>query len=492
MVNGVELKVGWAQTDITPLWPVFLAGQLYSRLSEGIKDGLTATACAMESGREQIVFVSCDLINIPEPLRDRVRLQLQGQAEGLEPMRVVFNATHTHTAPEHRLPARDSDHTSIGGSKLELDVRPVEDYVNFLSERLVEVIVRAWQLRKQGGIAFGLGYAQVGRNRRWVDKDGKSTMYNGEPALYDSFRHIEGHEDHSVQLLASYDANRQLTGLIVNLACPSQETMEEFLISSDFWHETRIEIRRRFGEELFILPQCSVAGDQSPSLLYDHKANERMLKLKGRSMREEIAHRIAASIEEMVPYISRQVDYHPILRHQARTVQLALNQLTAADVEQAQMEIDKLLLQYRQEKLKLDNQAERHQQPRWYVPLTAAYRRILWNQRVITRYEQQKTVSTQTTELHLVRLGDVAFATVPYEYYLDFGIQIKLRSPALQTFLVQLTGQGSYVPSLRSVKGGGYGSVPASNAIGPEGGQELADHLVNGLRELWKENAEQI
>ncbi|WP_127584724.1 hypothetical protein [Paenibacillus koleovorans] len=491
-MNKNEFKVGLAQTDITPLSPVFLAGQLYTRLSEGVRDPLTATACAMESGTEQVVFVSCDLINIPDALRDRVRLQLQGQADAPDPTQVIFNATHTHTAPEHRLPAKDADHSSIGGMNLELDVMPVEEYLKFLSARLVEVIVRAWQSRQQGGIAFGLGYAAVGRNRRWVDREGKSTMYNGDPALYDSFRHIEGYEDHSVQLTAIYDVNRQLTGLIVNLACPSQETMHDFTVSSDFWHETRLEIRRRFGENLYILPQCSAAGDLSPSLLYDLEANERMLELKGRSMREEIAHRIVASLEEILPYISRQIDYHPILQHQVRTVNLALNQITAADVQQSQMEIDKLHLEYEQEKTKLANQPELRQQPRWYVPLSAVYRRILWNQRVIARYEQQQSVSTVAAKLHILRLGEVAFATIPYEYYLDFGIQIKLRSPALQTFLVQLTGGGTYVPSPRSVKGGGYGSVPASNAIGPAGGQELADQVVFGLQTLWGVNAEKL
>ena len=43
-------------------------------------------------------------------------------------------------------------------------------------------------------------------------------------------------------------------------------------------------------------------------------------------------------------------------------------------------------------------------------------------------------------ELHVLRLGDVAIATNPFELFLDYGVQIEGRSPALQTFLIQLAG----------------------------------------------------
>ena len=108
-----------------------------------------------------------------------------------------------------------------------------------------------------------------------------------------------------------------------------------------------------------------------------------------------------------------------------------------------------------------------------------------WLQEVAKRYKRQKTESTMPAEVHVVRLGDVAMATCPFEYYLDFGIQIKVRSPAVQTFLVQLAGKGTYVPSPRSVQGGGYGSIPANNPVGPEGGQQLADYIVKTMRFLW-------
>lgn len=101
------------------------------------------------------------------------------------------------------------------------------------------------------------------------------------------------------------------------------------------------------------------------------------------------------------------------------------------------------------------------------------------------RYELEKIQPRLPVEVHVLRLGDVAFATNPFEYYLDYGIRIKARSPAVQTFLVQLAGSGSYVPSQRSLAGKGYGSVPASTAVGPDGGTELAEWTVGQIKKLW-------
>jgi hypothetical protein len=59
------------------------------------------------------------------------------------------------------------------------------------------------------------------------------------------FSHVEGYEDHSVNLLCTWDREGALTGLAVNIACPSQASETSFKISADFWHDTRTELRGR-------------------------------------------------------------------------------------------------------------------------------------------------------------------------------------------------------------------------------------------------------
>src|SRR5690606_10620907 len=126
--------------------------------------------------------------------------------------------------------------------------------------------------------------ASFGRNRRWVNTDGVSTMYGrvANPA----FSHVEGGDDSSVNVLATYDRAGDLTGLVLNVACPAQVSEALSVVTADYWHETRLEVRQRWGEKLYILPQISAAGDQAPHFTntynYDHRAEARMLTLYGR------------------------------------------------------------------------------------------------------------------------------------------------------------------------------------------------------------------
>jgi hypothetical protein len=87
-------------------------------------------------------------------------------------------------------------------------------------------------------------------------------------------------------------------------------------------------------------------------------------------------------------------------------------------------------------------------------------------------------------ELHVVRLGDTAIATNQFELYTDYGVRMKARSNALQTFLIQLAGGGSYLPAERSVGGGAYGSILHSGLVGPEGGAVLVEETLRTMNEL--------
>ena len=79
----------------------------------------------------------------------------------------------------------------------------------------------------------------------------------------------------------------------------------------------------------------------------------------------------------------------------------------------------------------------------------------------------------------------MAIATNVFELFTEFGIQIKARSRALQTFVIQLAGPGTYVPTERAVRGGGYSAIVESNLVGPEGGQVLVDRTVEVINSLW-------
>jgi hypothetical protein len=480
---SAPLLAGWAHADLTPDQPVLLSGQFHARRSEGVLDPITATVLALDTGSDHALFVSCDLVVICDALRDAVRDLLNARKPEFDPLKVILHATHTHTAPECRKPEMGASHSS-GPLGVELDPYLAPDgYLAFAAKRIEDAILAAWQSRKPGDLLYGQGFAVVGRNRRWADESGVSTMYGNTDTP--GFSHIEGYEDHSVNLMATRDAQGALTGLVVNVPCPSQAGENGFQLSADYWHDTRAELRRRLGDHLFVLGQCSAAGDQSPHLLYDKKATARMLELTGRSARQEIAQRLSDAVEQTLRHIAKAPVQAPVLVHHVETLEIPLAALTEADAERAGREAEASRLTYEEEMRKLEAHPELKKEPRWYVKATFAHRRMSWFKSVIMRYRNLKEKPTMPAEIHVIRLGDMVFASTPFEYYLDFGVHIKARSKAVQTFLVQLAGPGTYVPSRRSMAGGGYGSIPASNPVAAEGGWKLAHRTVAIIDQLW-------
>jgi len=488
--NG--LLIGWAAADVTPDRPVLVAGQFHARVSEGVMDPVTVTALALESVRDGqscgcAVMVSCDFVAIPNGLRDAVRHHLRQTLPELDPQLVFLNATHTHAAPEVRV---ESDAMPMGGGGVplwpgvDLEVMPSADYVAFASKRIAEAVERAWKGREPGGIGFGLGHAVVGHNRR-------ISYYNGETRMYGKtddpeFSHVEGYEDHSVNVLGTWNKARQLTGVVANLACPSQVSSDSYLLSADYWHEVREELRRRLGVGLFVLAQNSAAGDQSPQVLIGKRAEERMWRLMGRTQRQDIGVRVADAVTAVLPHVEKELDWGPRFAHRVEMVPLSRRNLSEQDVRDALAEAEKLRGQYEALQRDLEAHPEKRRQPRWYVGISAAYRKMEWYKSVATRFELQRAQPKVPVEVHVMRLGDAAMATNPFEYYLDFGMQIKARSKAVQTFVVQhVGGGGAYLPTARAIAGRSYGAIPASTPIGPEGGRELAQWTVDAINALW-------
>lgn len=479
---GEILKLGWCQTDLTSDELVMIAGQFYARVSEGVDDPITATAWVIESGDTRTAMVSCDVVTISDDLRDQVRERVRELVPELEPEAVVLNATHTHSGPDTRI-ARPGAANVSTPLPFELPVMPVERYVAWASERIAEAIKTAWAKREPSRLGWGLTHAVVGHNRRWTRRDGTSKMYGktDDPA----FSHIEGYEDHAVNVIAAWTTSGELRGLVINLACPSQTSEQIFSLSADFWYDVRVALRRELGSGLPIVPQCSSAGDQSPHHIIRKAAEERMQELRGLNRRQEIARRLAGAVVEVLPWLKKAAESAPIVNARHEVVPVPRRMLTPAEVEQAQADAAEDMATYEALKAELDAHPEQRQEPRWYCAISKAYRHAQWNLAVAKRYELQQQQPELPVEVHALRLGDMAIITNPFEYYLDFGMHIKARSPATQTFLVQLAGSGSYVAPERSLAGGSYGAVPASTVVGPPGGWKLAHESVRLLEDLW-------
>ena len=120
------------------------------------------------------------------------------------------------------------------------------------------------------------------------------------------------------------------------------------------------------------------------------------------------------------------------------------------------------------------------------------YAKMTWFGDVLKRYkaQQKNPEATYASEIHVLRIGDAAIATNQFELFTDYGIRIQARSKAIQTFVIQLAGPGTYLPTEKAIAGGGYSAVCQSNVVGAEGGQLLVDRTIEIIDSFWEEKEE--
>lgn len=92
-------RAGTARIDITPDWPVMLAGfGQRTQPSDGFLDRIFVKALFLDDGDHRLLLITADLISTPRPLGEAVVAAL-GEALGLTPEQICVCASHTHSAP---------------------------------------------------------------------------------------------------------------------------------------------------------------------------------------------------------------------------------------------------------------------------------------------------------------------------------------------------------------------------------------------------------
>lgn len=429
-VNAQEgqLLVGWAQANITPDKPVALIGQKHKRISQSVKDSLAATVLAIETRgtkgeKEQGIMVSCDLIMIRGQTQQKLQDLISKRIDDFDASKLFLNATHTHTAPG----TLENGFLGLYDVSDDEGVMKPSEYEALFLDRVAAAVVRAWKRRQPSGLSWGLGNAVLGHNRRVVKFDGSASMYG---ANEDDFSHYEGTEDTRVGMLFFWDKNQEISGMVINITCTAQVTGGENFISADFIHEARKAIKQRYGRDLFVFFQIGSAGDITPIIhesIYS-RAQRNMLKRKGITARQELAERTLEAVRKVMPYARNDIKKTVVFKHHVAKVDL----------------------------------------PTKKPPAQPFY----------------KTDDVKPMEFHVIRLGDVAIATNPFELFLDYGLRIKTRSKPILTLLVQLSCQHSgYLPTERAVEGGGYSAE--QYIVGPEGGHKLVDETVKRINKMW-------
>lgn len=244
-------------------------------------------------------------------------------------------------------------------------------------------------------------------------------------------------------------------------------------------------LRKHFGKDIFLLPLCSAAGDQCPadmvrfvepeSDLNDpnltrsnpikRTAGPSMFDLTGmRKNGKRVADEIIAVYGEELTQMHSDV----VFTHLVRELALPLRRVSHEEVEKARTSLREYITG-KQGDLDFNDQANLQAQLG-----------------ILQRQELQNELDVIRIESHIARLGPIAFATNPFELFLNYGNQMKAGSPAEQTFVVQLAnGYEGYLPTAKAEKGGHYSGFHASGCVGHEGGELLVQETLTDIKKLF-------
>ena len=492
-----KFLVGWAEESIVPGRPVNIVGQLYERISDKVETEITVTALAIQSGSEQMIAVSCDLTSVNNNLVKLARekfVQLGGE---VSPEKIIIGAIHNHTAFGYGAPRsftkeilneflpEGKKYTSIEAKRD--DIFEGEEALIFLADKIAAAAKKAWDARKEAKYANAFGRAVVGHCRRVCYDDGSAKMWGD--SNHANFSEVEGGSDSGIELIYFFDADKKLTGIMANIACPAQVLEHHYFISADYWGYTKQNLREKYGKDIFLIPFIGAAGDQCPRDMVRwvdpeqpvkdphitrentvlRKADPSMFDIKGCKL---IAKRVTNEIIDVFEALEdEEIKSEPIFKHKALTFDLPLRKATIAEYEHAVREIEYYVNKNRDKEVFnfKDNAA------------------MFVYAGIILRYREQQKNEIFPIESHIVRLGDVAMATNPFELFLDYGNRIKARSKAQQTFIFQLTGgRGGYLPTEKAEKGSHYSAYITSGNVGHEGGDLLVRRTVKEINEMFE------
>ncbi len=468
------LKVGLAETDITPPVGFPMAGYFHERLAEGQIDPLKAKCIVFRTEQQQAALVVCDLIAASADFAIEVKRRAS-EKTGIPAANIIVSATHSHTAPDYTKSMYTFLRTPAGATDVNETTKLRSHYIASLVENTVVTIVRAHHEAKPARLESGWVEQQtpVAFNRRFVQKDGSVKTWVGLENP-DSVRSA-GPVDPEIGLLLVRDESGLPTGLVSNFAL-HLDTVGGQKWSADYPYFMEQSIRKALGEQVISIFGTGCCGD----------INHVNPRGKDRNKTDFIGKSLGETITGGLRHLSRLEDMH--LEVRTGIVQLPLQESTKDDVEKAVIIM---------KAAKAGESVE-------FLDHVTAHKRLLIDQirnkprfastddarlALLMTSSWEGIGATLPAEVNVITLGkDLAIVALPGEVFVELGLAIKRGSPFRTTLVVELSNaiETCYVPTRAAFAGGSY--EVTNSTLQPGAGEMLVEEALKQLRSAASRN----
>ncbi len=447
------LKTGYATVNINPMLGIGVYGYFKPRYAKGFLDDLEASALSLSCGDKPVLLVSVDLGGIKETLNRRF-VKAMAAASGVAEQDIFLTVTHTHTGPLIEPTTMfDADETLI------------ENYVNFLEMRLVDLAVMAVADMKPTKMGFAQGMApdRIAYIRRYKMKDG-STM-TCPPINDPNIDHPIGTLDQRVNVLR-FDREGAESVVILNYGVHA-DTVNGELICSDWPGWTRRTVEATLGAKCMCI--VGAQGDVGSTHVNPEPGdmNDTEISFDNEMKSPGMARFVGRALAGTILQVYDKVAYIDVDRVEVmhRIVPVDANVPAPEDLPLAH-------------KYKEYHDADRDD----LIPYTAMELTTVVAE-ALRMCKLENGPEKFNLDLTGLRIGDVAFLGIPGEPFTGIGVGIKKAEGWSMVLPCCLTnGDAGYFPMQDAYDEGGYEARSSDYAAGVaeriiEGGISLLDQL---------------
>lgn len=459
LLAGVEkpvvLRAGAAAVDITPReFPLNMPGGFSANMATNAHDPLHARALVLDDGTTKLAMVVVDNLGASPEVIEEAK-ELAAQRTKIPRERMLVASTHTHSAP--------SSNTKSGSA-------PAVAYRQVILNGIAESIVRAHAALRPAAVgAAAHPLPDEVFNRRWFLKPGKmppnpygllDTVKMNPGTSPDVLDRPAGPTDPAVTILSVQDARRRPLALFANFSLHYVGGMPPAQVSADY-----------FGEFARVMPSRFRADTNFVAMLSNGTSGDINNIPFGvnRPPREpfEQIRLVAAKTADAAWHAGRKIEKHQPdarLGMVQREVTLKYRRPTAEQLAAARRVVA------------VKDPVEKEKLPR----LAENYARS-----TIAAAERQE--ATLTVKLQAIRIGDLAVCGIPFEVFVEIGLELKKRSPFPQTMVIGLAnGRHGYLPTPEQHKLGGYETWLGTNVVQEDTSDILVANLLEMLAQLAK------
>jgi hypothetical protein len=447
-------RAGAATANITPPLGEPIVGNWTSPPATYVHDELHARCLVLDDGATRIAIVVADNLGIPRRVADEAKRLAHAQS-ALRADRILIASTHTHSA------------TSARGSEREDAGEPLDAYQAFLARRIADGIHTAAANLEGATLAWGRGAVpeQV-FNRRWFMRPGAhlANPFGGTdrvrmnpPSRSPDLIAPAGPTDPEVGFLSVTSTAGRPLALLANYSLHYVGGVPEGHVSADYFGVFARQIGRLLGAPESHPPFVGILSNGTSGDINNIDFRGGQAPLPPYARMETVGTQVAAEVVRRMQGLRSA---------EAPAIAMVQRELTL----QSRRPTERLLAWAREVLARPADAPQRHPRERTYA------------ERTLRMADMPASIDVP---LQAVRIGDVALVAIPFEVFVDIGLEIKARSPFPGTFVLSLAnGAYGYLPTAAQHELGGYETWLGTNRVEVDAASKIVETLLQMLQEL--------